>query len=72
MKKPSNAIGGKIAASTLAMNDKMQKLNEKIKSSRLYKAFPEQLRKTKPSKDTVAINSDAIEEIATVDNEVKQ
>ena len=72
LKKPSNAIGGKIAASTLAMNDKMQKLNEKIKSSRLYKAFPEQLRKTKPSKDTVAINSDAIEEIATVDNEVKQ
>ena len=72
LKKPSNAIGGKIAASTLAMNDKMLELNEKIKSSRLYKAFPEQLRKTKPSKDTVAINSDAIEEIATVDNEVKQ
>ncbi|MDE6075153.1 MAG: putative ABC transporter permease [Clostridia bacterium] len=72
LKKPSNAIGNKIAASTLAMNDKMQKLNEKIKSSRLYKAFPEQLRKTKLDNQTVVINSDAIEETATADNEVNQ
>lgn len=69
LKKPSNAIGGKIAASTLAMNDMMQKLNEKIKSSRLYKAFPKQLRKTKPTKETDAIKSDTIEETTSTDNE---
>ena len=51
LKKPSNAIGGKIAASTLAMSDKMQEIHAKIKSSRLYKAFPEQLRKTKSNAD---------------------
>ena len=72
MKKPSNAIGGKIAASTLAMNEMMQKLNEKIRSSRLYKAFPEQLRKTKLATDTDAVNPDTIEETAMADNEAKQ
>lgn len=70
LKKPSNAIGGKIAASALAMNDKMQKLNEKIKSSRLYKAFPEQLRKTKPAPDTETVSSDIAEEKAMADSEV--
>ena len=64
LKKPSNAIGSKIAASTLVMNDKMQKLNEKIKSSRLYKAFPEQLRKTKHTADTDTTDSDTREETA--------
>ena len=68
LKKPSNAIGGKIADSALAMNDKMQKLSDKIKSSRLYKAFPEQLRKTKLAANTGMENSDAIEESATADN----
>lgn len=63
LKKPSNAIGGKIAASALTINDKMQKLNEKIKSSRLYKAFPEQRRKSKPALDT-----DTIEEATITDN----
>lgn len=68
LKKPSNAIGGKIAASTLAMNEKMQKLSEKIKSSRLYKAFPEQLRKTKHATNTDTVNPDAIEEAATANS----
>ena len=67
LKKPSNAIGSKIAASALAMNEKMQEINAKIKSSRLYKAFPEQLRKTKS-----AIDAEAVEEAATADSEVKQ
>lgn len=55
LKKPSNAIGGKIAASAIAMNDRMQALSAKIMSSRLYKAFPEQLRMTKTS---IAENAD--------------
>ena len=71
LKKPSNAIGGKIAASALAMNEGMQKLNEKIKSSRLYKAFPEQLRKTKHAQDADAAKPNAKEEEATADSEVK-
>lgn len=45
----------------------MQKLNEKIKSSRLYKAFPEQLRKTKSDNDAAVINSDSVEETSTVE-----
>ena len=69
LKKPSNAIGGKIASSTLAMNEKMRKLNEKIKSSRLYKAFPEQLRKTKPDEKTVVTDSDTVNEAAMSDSE---
>ncbi|MBD5131272.1 MAG: putative ABC transporter permease [Clostridiales bacterium] len=72
LKKPSNAVGSKIAASALAMNEKMQKLNEKIKSSRLYKAFPEQLRKTKSALDTDALNANSIEEAATTDSGVEQ
>ncbi len=60
LKKPSNAIGGKIAASALAMNDKIQELNAKIRSSRLYKAFPEQLRKVK----TNAENAEQVSETA--------
>ena len=67
LKKPSNAIGGKIAASALAMNDKMQKLSEKIKASRLYKAFPEQLRKTKSAKAAATENSDTVEETTVAD-----
>ena len=69
LKKPSNAIGGKIAASTLAMNEKMQKLNEKIKSSRLYKAFPEQRRKIKQDKAATVINTDTVDETSTVELE---
>ena len=71
LKKPSNAIGGKIAASALAMNEKMQKLNEKIKSSRLHKAFPEQLRKSKHAADTDTENSDGVGQTTTDDSEVK-
>lgn len=50
LKKPSDAIGGKLAASTLAMNERLQELTAKIKSSRLYKAFPDQSRNSKSSK----------------------
>lgn len=63
LRRPSNAIGGKIAASALAMNKRMQTLSAKIKSSRLYKAFPEQLRKFKHAPETV--NSDMISESET-------
>ena len=48
------------------MNEKMQKLSEKIKASRLYKAFPEQLRKTKLVTDT-----DINEETAIADSEAQ-
>ena len=71
LKKPSNAIGGKIAASTIAMNDTVQKLSEKIKSSRLYKAFPGQLRKTRPAAATDVVNGNATEETAIADDEAQ-
>ncbi len=64
LKKPSNVIGGKIAASALELNDKMQKLNAKIKSSRLYKAFPEQSRKA----NTNAENAEQVSEAAIADD----
>ena len=66
LKKPSNAIGGIIADSTIAMTEKVQKLNEKIKHSRLYKAFPGQLRKTKSA------NAVEAEETALAGDEVNQ
>lgn len=47
LKFASNAIGGKISAATLDLEKKLQAAKEKIKSSRLYKAFPEQRRKSK-------------------------
>lgn len=46
LRKPSDALGGVIASTTLDLQQKVQELKEKIKCSRLYKAFPEQLRRS--------------------------
>lgn len=57
LRKPSDAIGGKIAASALALNGKIQALTAKIKSSRLYKAFPGQIRKQKSADENAETNA---------------
>lgn len=52
LRVPSEAIGSKIAEATLRQEEKRKALREKIARSRLYKAFPEQKRKSKISVDT--------------------
>ena len=64
LRKPSNALGEKIATTTLDLQQKMQDLKLKIKGSRLYKAFPEQIRK---GDSTVDLN--AVSEAAAADTE---
>ncbi len=51
LRAPSNAIGGKIAESALELTKKVQELTEKIKGSRLYRAFPEQVRRSGKDKE---------------------
>lgn len=69
LRKPSNALGGVIASATLDLQQKIKELKTKIKNSRLYKAFPEQLRKSKrgtpdPLTDTTASTPDPSNETA--------
>ena len=83
LKVPSNAIGGKISSVTLGWEDKVQALREKIRNSRLYKAFPEQKRKGKNAECLLVqeeyVNADgaqestaAIQESETIKEEGKE
>lgn len=57
LKVPSDAIGEKISSATIEADKKLHELKNKIRSSRLFKAFPEQIRKSK--------NDDACSVIST-------
>ena len=55
LKIPSDAIGGKISCLTLDMEEKVKAAREKLRASRLYKAFPGQIRKSKRWQDAEAV-----------------
>ena len=56
LKAPSQSIGSHISSATLGIESKLSAVREKIKRSRLYKAFPDQIRKSKNGKGSVSLS----------------